>query len=440
MIIFKDFAGFEKWQRPHPRDRAFYSRSVDDYIERSSSFIKNDELRTLYANTFANTIDTTAYSYFKDGKPYTYIITGDIQAMWLRDSTAQIWHYFPLLPSAPELGVLFKGLIRKHSECILKDPYANAFYHDNELEVHERKWELDSLVYPMALAAKFWASTGDAEPFDAQWKSSISLVLKTMKVQQRFSEHGPYLFNRVTENPIDTLSNEGFGPPYKTTGLIASSFRPSDDACAYPFNIAGNLFALVVLKQIKKMLEELGFLEFLAEVAELIEGISIGLENHALVMHPIFGEIYAYEVDGLGHYICLDDANAPSLLSAPFLEALALNSPHYQSTRKFLLSPSNVNFFSGRYGNGIGSAHTGPDKIWPMALIIQAVTSQNDAEILECLRTLIASSAGTGLLHESFNADDVNDYTRPWFAWCNSLFGALISTLIKERPALLDQI
>lgn len=402
--------------------------------------IINYELRALFVNTFANTIDTTAYTYLKEGKPYTYIITGDIQAMWLRDSTAQIWHYFPLLPLAPELVTLFKGLIRNHAECILRDPYANAFYHDSGLEVHERKWELDSLVYPMALAAKFWADTGNAEPFDAQWKSSILLILKTMKVQQRLSQHGPYVFNRMTENPIDTLSNSGFGPAYKATGLIASSFRPSDDACTYPFNIAGNLFTLAVLKQIKKMLEELGFHEFHDEIAELIEGIASGLENHALVIHPVFGEIYAYEVDGLGHYICLDDANAPSLLSMPFFEARSLNSPRYQSTRKFLLSPSNVNFFTGRYGKGIGSAHTGPGKIWPIALIIQAATSDNETEILNCLRTLIASSAGTGLLHESFNAEDVNDYTRPWFAWCNSLFGGLISRLIEERPDLLSKI
>lgn len=440
MIKIKKFSGFEKWKRPHLQDRAFYSRSVDEFIEETSKFISNDELRTLYVNTFANTIDTAAYSFLKEGDLYTYIITGDIQAMWLRDSTAQIWHYFPLLPHAPELGVLFKGLIRSHAECILKDPYANAFYHDSGFEVHERKWELDSLVYPMALAAKFWADTGDAEPFDLQWRSSISLILKTMKVQQRLTQHGPYVFSRKTENPIDTLSNSGFGPPYKATGLIASSFRPSDDACVYPFNIPGNIFALNTLRQIEKMINKLGYSELLTEIGQLIADISSGLENHAIVFNPEFGEIYAYEVDGLGHYICLDDANAPSLLSLPFLGALSLNNPRYQSTRKFLLSNSNVNFFSGRFGKGIGSAHTDPEKIWPIALIIQAATSQNETEILECLRTLIASSAGTGLLHESFNADNVYDYTRPWFAWCNSLFGDLISTLIKERPELLNKI
>ena len=440
MINFKEFSGFEKWQRPRIQDRSFYSPTVDEYLEESSMSIINYELRALYENTFANTIDTTAYSYLKEGKPHTYIITGDIQAMWLRDSTAQIWHYFSLLPHAPELRTLFQGLIRSHAECILKDPYANAFYHEGEWKVHERKWELDSLVYPMALAAKFWASTGDDESFDLQWKSSISLILKTMKTQQRLSKHGPYVFNRTTENPIDTLSNSGFGPPYKATGLIASSFRPSDDACVYPFNIPGNIFALNTLRQIEKMIDKLGYSELLTKIAQLVTDISMGLENHAIVFNPEFGEIYAYEVDGLGHYICLDDANAPSLLSLPFLGALSLNNPRYQSTRKFLLSNSNVNFFAGSSGKGIGSPHTGPGKIWPIALIIQAATSHNETEILGCLRTLIASSAGTGLLHESFNADDVYDYTRPWFAWCNSLFGTLISTLIKERPDLLSKI
>ena len=452
MAHLKFFGGFENWARPLVQNRAFYSPNLDSYLEQTSQQISNLELRELFINTFANTLDTTAYSYSREGANLTYIITGDIEAMWLRDSTAQVWHYLPLARTSPEIESLLVGLIRNHARCILLDPYANAFYCDEKLGilasdltqmlpgVHERKWELNSLIYPIALATHFWRITGNLLPFDAQWRESITLTLQTLRDQQRVNKHGPYFFDRLTSNPNDTLNNAGRGPGYQSTGMIASSFRASDDSCMYPFNIPENLFALATLKECKELLKEFFLDELVAAIDELITDISKGLDKFSKVRHPFFGEIYAYEVDGLGNSICMDDANVPSLLSLPYLGVMGIDDAIYQSTRAFVLSQANPSFNVGILGAGIGSLHTGVGKIWPISLIIQASTSCDDGEILKCLRLLLDSTAGTGLLHESFNADDVNDFTRPWFAWCNSLFAGLIVKLLDEKPNLLSQV
>jgi meiotically up-regulated gene 157 (Mug157) protein len=448
----KTFDGFEKWVRPTPENRAFYSSQLDDYLGEISQKISNVEIRQLFINTFANTLDTTAYNYLRNGKHHTYIITGDIEAMWLRDSTAQVWHYLPLAKTSAEIDRLLVGLIGNQARCILMDPYTNAFYDEEKLGVHatdmtqmspgvhERKWELDSLIYPIALATTYWKITQNSQPFDGQWCDSISLILATLKVQQRVHGHGPYFFDRVTSNPIDTLSNQGHGSSYKQTGMVASSFRASDDSCTYPFNIPENLFALKTLKDLLELLSDLKLSQFVAPINELIGNISSGIEKYAHIDHPVFGKIYAFDVDGLGNTVSMDDANVPSLLSLPYLGVIAVDDEIYRATRAFILSKANPYYFSGSLGSGIGSPHTGNNAIWPISLIIQASTSTNNEEILSCLRVLIKSSAGTGLLHESFNADNASDYTRAWFAWCNSLFGGLIVQLVQERPGLLQLI
>ncbi len=452
MNKLKTFGNFQNWVRPSPQNRAFYSPELDEYLNEISHRIENLELRHLFINAFANTLDTTAYNYIREGKNHTYIITGDIEAMWLRDSTAQVWHYLPLAKTSAEIDRVLTGLIANQARCILKDPYANAFYDEDKLGihasdmtqmlpgVHERKWELDSLIYPIALATAYWKLTENHQPFDAQWGESISLILKTLKIQQRMSDHGPYFFDRVTTNPIDTLSNQGFGPKYAPTGMVASSFRASDDASTYPFNIPENLFALKTLQDLLELLTHLNLNELIGSVNQLMGDISSGIQKHGHIDHPLFGTIFAFEVDGLGNSLCMDDANVPSLLSLPHLGVTTVDDKIYKATRAYILSNENPRFFSGTVGSGIGSPHTGPDSIWPISLIIQASTSTNDDEILNCLRLLIKSSAGTGLLHESFKVDNASDYTRPWFAWCNSIFGALIVRLVHERADLLNLI
>ena len=451
MIELKEFKGFNSWSRPAPPDRAFYSQNLDHYLEEVAQKIPDQRLRNLFINAFSLTLDTTAYYQEIDNQPLSYIITGDIAAMWLRDSTAQIWHYLPLMKRAPEIQRLIAGLINRQAQCILKDPYANAFYDRETLGihaldltamkpgVHERKWELDSLCYHLRLSIAYWDLTHDKKTYDQSWRDSFTLILETMIVQQRKTNHGPYLFDRVTENPNDTLSNQGRGPSYAPTGMIASSFRPSDDACELPFNIPANLFARKVLRDIQRVLIEIELDDFDEEIDGLVLDISKGLAEFATVDHPPFGTIFAYEVDGLGKSILIDDANAPSLLSLPHLEVMDHDYSVYQRTRSFILSSANPYFYRGISGSGVGSPHTGVNQIWPISLIIQALTSQSDEEIRECLLLLITSTAGTGLLHESFDADDPSKYSRAWFAWCNSIFGVLIQQLLAERPTLITQ-
>ena len=452
MNKLQSFGNFQNWVRPSPENRALYSPEFDDYLDKVSRTISNQELRELFINTFANTLDTTAYNYMRDGQNHTYIITGDIEAMWLRDSTAQVWPYLHLAKDIAKIDKLLTGLIANQARCILVDPYANAFYdcdksgiHATDMTqmlpgVHERKWELDSLIYPMALAVAYWKLTQNHQPFNDQWRASISLILKTLRVQQRFHEHGSYFFDRVTSNPIDTLSNDGFGPKYKPTGMVASAFRASDDACTYPFNIPENLFAVNTLRNLRELLANLNIDELISPIDELVTNISSGIEEYGIIHHPILGKIYAFEVDGLGNSLTMDDANVPSLLSLPYLGVSRAEDDIYRATRTYILSEENPYYFAGALGAGIGSPHTGKDAIWPISLIIQAITSTDEEEILRCLRLLIKSSAETGLLHESFSVNNADEYTRPWFSWCNSLFGGLILRIIEDQPELLNLI
>ncbi len=435
-----------------PLLRTLNCPDLDTYLEKRAQQITNKDLQRLFVNCFANTFDTATYFKESEGKPFTFIITGDIEAMWLRDSSAQVWPYLALAAESNQIRQVIAGLINQQSMLISKDPYANAFYHEdkiathstdlNELKpgIHERKWELDSLCYHIDLSYQYWKLTKDVTPFDNLWCKTISTILETFKIQQRKTGHGPYLFDRTTSNPIDTLSYYGGGPAYRYTGMVASSFRPSDDECVFPFNIPGNFFVLKVLSQLYEMLSAFQNSNFEDQIVSLKEEIENGISKFGVSSHPTYGRIYAYEVDGLGNQLTMDDANIPSLLSLPLVRFQDGKDEYYLNTRAFILSTSNPFYFKGACANGIGSPHTGPDQIWPLSLITQALTSTNDAEILECIKILIRSSHNTGLLHESFDKDDCSVYSRPWFAWCNSMFGFLIDQTLTSAPELIAKV
>ena len=437
-------------RRPHPFERSFSSPAIEAYIASTAQRIPDPELAALFANCFPNTLDTTVRPGTFEGKPDTAVLTGDIAAMWLRDSSAQVWPYLPFASKDPALRALLEGVIRRQTRCLLIDPYANAFMADLnapplEWSVHdqttmkpgvgERKYELDSLCYPIRLAHGYWKQTGDTSPFDTAWARAMQTVLETMRVQQREDGPGPYRFQRSAENPPDSLVN-GIGNPSKPIGLIASCFRPSDDACTFPFLIPSNLFAVTSLRQLATMADEVLHKPDMAHQATtLADEVHAALLRHAIVPTPD-GSIWAYEIDGYGGQVLMDDANVPSLLSLPYLES-SPDPALYARTRKFLWSPRNPWFFSGKAGEGIGGPHIGPDSIWPMSLIIYALTSNSDSEIAHMIQLLKNSSAGTGFMHESFNRDDPKLYTRAWFAWANTLFGELIGRTAWNKPAIL---
>jgi uncharacterized protein len=436
--------------RPAPDKRRFTSKAVEDTIIEVKKVMADEELAWMFENCFPNTLDTTVTFYEKENKPYTYVITGDIDAMWLRDSSAQVWPYLPLVNKDEKLKQLLKGVVNKQAEFVLLDPYANAFYNDPARKsewdgdatlmkpgVHERKWEIDSLCYVIRLAHGYWKQTGDTSIFDSQWQDAMRLIVKTFKEQQRKEDKGPYHFQRSAEAPTDTQFGKGYGNPTVKIGLIHSMFRPSDDATFYPFLISSNMFAVVSLRQLNEIFTVLKDTKFASECLQLADEVDAAIKKYAVSEHLNFGRIYPLEIDGFGNHLFMDDANVPNLLSLPYLDYCSINDPIYINTRKFSLSTGNPWFNVGKYAKGIGGPHVGENKIWPLGLIMQALTTKDDNEITYCLRTLKSTHAGTGFIHESFNVNDPKEFSRSWFAWANTIFGELILHLYKEKPALL---
>lgn len=432
--------------RPAEADRLFRSDAIELEIQRVKPLLTNPKLAWMFENCFPNTLDTTVH--FRtdaDGKPDTFVYTGDIHAMWLRDSGAQVWPYVQYANADEELRAMLEGVIRRQFKCIAHDPYANAFNDgptgegwmsdqtDMTPEVYERKWEIDSLCYPIRLAYEYWRVTGDDSIFDSTWIEAITRILAVFKEQQRYDGPGSYSFLRVTDRALDTLNNRGLGAPVKPCGLIASSFRPSDDSTTLQFLIPSNFFAVSSLRKAAGILSDVnGDSVRAGECLRLADEVEEAIRRYAVSNHPEFGEIYAYEVDGFGNQLLMDDANVPSLLSLPYLCDVDVNDPVYQNTRRFVWSASNPYFFSGAAGEGIGGPHVGYDMVWPMSIMMKAFTSTDDAEMAGCISMLLDTDASTGFMHESFNKDDATDFTRPWFAWQNTLFGELVVKLVNS--------
>jgi meiotically up-regulated gene 157 (Mug157) protein len=438
--------------RPATADRLFRSEIIDRTIQETRTAIGSPELAQLFENCFPNTLDTTVFVERHD-KPDTYVITGDIDAMWLRDSAAQVWPYLQFARQDTALCDLLEGVIRRHTRLIQLDSYANAFTraatdpplrwaaHDKtEMRpgVAERKWEIDSLCYPVRLAYGFWKATGSSAPFDDGWMQAARRIVATFREQQRFDNQGSYHFQRNSATPSDTLPLKGYGNPIKPNGLICSGFRPSDDACIYPFFVPANLFAALTLERIGEIAAALYRDQgFSSECVAFASQVRVAVKQHGIVTHARYGEIVAYEVDGFGNTLSMDDANAPGLLSLAYLELLSTQDPLYQRTRNFSLSADNPYFFSGRAAEGIGGPHIGRGYIWPMSILMRALTSNSEAEISKSLQVLCTTTAGTYFMHEAFQKDNAKDYTRPWFSWANGLLGELVLKLRRERPQLL---
>ncbi len=419
--------------------------------------IGDPELAWLFENCYPNTLDTTVRVSGDGTQLDTFIITGDIDAMWLRDSACQVWPYLPLAKDDGDLRRMYRGLIARQARCIAIDPYANAFLPDPKstkaLEwavadltdmrpgVAERKWEVDSLCYCIRLAHGYWKATGDKAPFDAQWASAMRVVVATFREQQRKNGPGPYHFQRKTETPTDTQALGGFGNPARPVGMIYSMFRPSDDACLYSFYVPSNLFAVVSLRQLAEMATDiLNDSTFARECRALADEVAEALTKYGRMQRHGGPETWAFEVDGYGNQLFMDDANIPGLLSLPYLGCCDISDPVYQNTRRRVLGDDNPYFFKGTAAAGIGGPHEGLNMIWPMALIAQAMTTNDETEIRQCLRWLKTTHAGTGFMHESFEKDDPAKFTRAWFAWANTLFGELIVKLSEQHPNLLKSV
>ena len=357
------------------------------------------------------------------------------------DSSAQVYHYLPYALAYPEVRETILGLIRRQCYYVQLDPYANAYnqtgngrhgYHDRtswrpeaEPYIWERKYEIDSLCYPVRLTYAFWKTTGETAWSDESFRKTMQTILSVFETEQHH-ESSPYYFERSDCPPSDTLQQGGKGTPVGYTGMTWSGFRPSDDACRYGYLVPSNLFALRTLEQIREMAVFMKDGDMANRAGKLRAEIQTGIETFAVVEHPQFGKVYAYEVDGLGHCHFMDDANVPSLLSLPYLSAVKADDEIYQNTRRLVLSRENPYYYEGTRAKGIGSPHTPVDYIWPIALCMQGLTSRDGEEIRGLLSTLESIDAGTGLMHEGVHKDDPQQYTRAWFAWANSLFSEFV--------------
>ena len=396
-------------------------------------------LPEMFRGCFLNTLETTVKRHEAGD---TFIITGDIDAMWLRDSTAQVLHYVRFADD-PAVAELIEGLLARQAACVAVDPYANAFNEnasgrhwtrdlpEPDPRVWERKYEIDSLCWPLLLAERLEKKTGGRSFLTPAFHQMMRTVVRVFRREQRHEE-SDYYFIRKNCPPQDTLTREGRGEPVAHTGMTWSGFRPSDDACTYGYLVPSNLFAARALQALAGFAREMEDPALAEEAEGLRADILEGLERHAVARTEKHGEIWAYETDGLGHQLLMDDANCPSLLSLPWLDICERDDPRYLRTRDFVLSPDNPYYFAGKTAEGIGSPHTPKGFIWPIALCVRILTSTDDGEAADALRMLLATHADTFRMHESFDPDQPQRFTRAWFAWANSMFGEALCSLHEE--------
>lgn len=427
-----------------PMPKLELPRAVQEVLaEAEEKLAHRPKLLQLFKNCFPNTLETTT-KLMDDGT--TFVITGDIPAMWLRDSVEQVIHYVPFAKEDKDLQRIIGGLIKRHMAMIQIDPYANAFnetdndWHWNTADetemspwVWERKFELDSICFSMRLAYAYWKETELTDIFDSGFKAAMRRAVELWKTEQRHAERSPYRFVRDNGIPTDSLRGDGLGMPVNYTGMIWSGFRPSDDACDFHYNIPDNMFAVVTLRQMGEIAEWV-FRDtaFVKELKKLEQDVDHGIQLYGIYRHPEFGPIYAYETDGFGNYCLMDDAGTPGLLSITYLGYTTPDDPIYQNTRRFALSKQNLFYYEGKAAKGIGSPHTPPGYIWHMALSMQGLTAEGKEERLEMIRVLEATDADTGFMHEGFHSDDPSIFTRKWFAWSNSLFSQLVYRAMKD--------
>lgn len=398
-------------------------------------------IKPLVKQCFLNTIETTVKQLEDES---VFVITGDIPAMWLRDSAAQVRPYVKYAKEDEHLRRILESVIEKQAQFVCIDPYANAFnesdngaghHDDTKLNNHvwERKYEVDSLCAPLYLAYNYWKETEETTIFTATYLQMIKNIVTVFTTEQNHS-HSPYTFQRYDCVKTDTLPNKGLGRPVNKTGMTWSGFRPSDDCCKFGYLVPSNMMAVVALNYASEMCE-MGYHDSdLAEkCGKLAEEIQDGILDYAVVNHPKYGEMYAYETDGFGNYNLMDDANSPSLLSMPYLGYCSKEDNTYKNTRNFILSSDNPYYAKGEFARGVGSPHTAKGYVWHIGIIMQALTSTNTQEIKACLDMLSKTHDHTNYMHEAFNPNNPSEYTRPWFAWANTLFAELLEKLMVEN-------
>ncbi|KAF2272110.1 uncharacterized protein EI97DRAFT_437200 [Westerdykella ornata] len=458
------------YARPVPDCRTFHSPELEDTLKRLKDVITDPDLYRLFENTWPSTLDTTiAWRGYaappslpeevegaeggegvtkrdaEEKEELSFIITGDIEAMWLRDSANQLQAYTSILKPSTDfssLASVFRGAINLQARYILEAPFCNAFQAPVEsnitrkssensdrispsfdfMKVFSCQWELDSVASFLQLSDDYVTATGDYEFFSKwKWKEAVKKVLETAESMMIDSyneagewQHTPYTYCAPYGG---TPINDCNGSPHRNIGLIRSFHRPSDDACTYQFLIPSNMMfshALNTTAKIMSRIEGPDNANLTNWMRTLSTGIRTAIHRHARVADRTYGTIFAYEIDGYGSANIMDDPNIPSLLSAPFIGYLDSDDPVYQNTRRKILSKDNPYFSWGPVITGVGSPHTLPGRAWPMASIMRILTSDDDEEITETLRQLVGSTDGLGLMHESVSSHSESQWSRQW--------------------------
>jgi hypothetical protein len=384
--------------------------------------VGDPKLESMYRAALLNTNKQVTIA--SDGT--TYVKTGDIPAEWLRDASVQVRPYLFFAKGDPAVDALLRGSIARMGKYLQADPYANAFTLD--YRVWERKFELDSLAYPISLAWTYWKQTGDSTIFTGDLSLGFDSALKTMELEQDHPRNSKYQHPEMVGRK---------GNPVAYTGMIWTGFRPSDDACRYNYLIPSEMMAVVALGQLEEIERVVYHNIVKAQRAKTLrDEVQTGIQTWGVIFTPNYGYVYAYEVDGQGNANLMDDANVPSLLSAPYLGYVKSSSFVYRNTRKFLLSKDNPTYYVGKLARGIGSQHTRENMVWPIAMLMQGFTASTDSERKDVLAQLLASDPGDHLLHESFNPDNPTDFTRADFGWPNALFSEFVMTTFEGVPPL----
>lgn len=417
--------------------------------------MKDKDLARIFENAFPNTLDTTVrwhvdrtqkhskHTHYQNGQwegAQSFIVTGDIHAEWLRDSTNQLAQYQPLAKKDKRISSLILGAINTQSEYVIAAPYCNAFQppppsgesaamngQDDTVHpvyeptrVFECKYELDSLAHFLKMGTEFHKNTNSKAFLTPRWYKAIDTVLEVLDQQAKptfNSTTGKYLgneytFRRTTKLGTETLSLSGLGNPLGPgTGLIRSAFRPSDDATILGFFIPANAMMAVELKRTAEIMKAAGKEELAANLQKRGESIEKGIWEYGVINHKKYGEVFAFEVDGYGSSIIMDDANLPSLLALPMMGFLERNNKVYQNTRRMILERAgNPYYIEGRGFSGIGGPHIGLLHAWPMSRLVQAMTSDNDDEIMKAIND-VRDTCKLGLVHEGVNVWRNADYT-----------------------------
>ncbi|WP_144759088.1 glycoside hydrolase family 125 protein [Curtobacterium sp. 9128] len=414
-------------------------RTAADAVRGALGVEVGDRVEDALRRTLTDTITLD-----EDGS--AFVITGDIPAMWLRDSTTQMLPYLRFVHACPPLADVLVGVVRRQFRSIEHDPYANAVnrsatgaHHDDrdlcdDPSVWEQKYEVDSLAYPVQFAHRIWRATGRTDLFDERAHRVLRTVVDHLRVEQDH-DRSTYRFVRDVGISTETLAREGRGTPVAPTGMTWCGFRPSDDACTYGYNVPENLHAAQALLALADLARQVLGDERLADDADTLRAeIMAGVREHGVVEHD--GErVYAYEVDGLGGVVLMDDANTPSLLSLPIDAPDVLDPEVTRATRRMVLGPENPYWYSGTAASGIGSQHTEPNRVWPIALCVEGLTGTAERR-RELVDVLLATDAGTGRMHESFDVDDPTAFSREWFSWADAMFCELALTATDDVTAV----